>query len=172
LTRLTITFSDTTYTMDWTDQTIPAFSQGGLSVFPSVVSLGLSKDCLSKSLFDNCPSCLSLDLSNTNLDKVPSVVNHLTQLSSLDMSSNCISSLNGLFLEFENLSKITSLVLTDNNLENLEGVEMLVMLQILDVSDNKIHEAQEIGRLAKLMHISEIIIRGNPLTELVFILFH
>jgi hypothetical protein len=105
----------------------------------------------------------SLDLSgNEGMDHVPSVVNCLKELTSLDMSENSLKSMDGLFCDLSgriaDLSKITVLKIARNELENLIAIEKLEMIRFLDVSDNKIWETQEIGRLANL---SEIIIRGN-----------
>jgi Leucine-rich repeat (LRR) protein len=96
------------------------------------------------------------------MDHVPSVVNCLKELTSLDMSENSLESMDGLFCDLSgriaDLSKITVLKIARNELENLIGIEKLEMIRFLDVSDNKIWETQEIDRLANL---SEIIIRGN-----------
>jgi Leucine-rich repeat (LRR) protein len=168
LTQLSLIFD---IASDWTDLTISKFANGGLSIFPGVIELKLV-NCLSRALLDNCPSVSSLDLSgNEKLDHVSSVVNCLTELTSLDMGDNGIESLSGLSCDLSgriaDLSRITVLRISRNELENLEGIERLNSLVFLDVSDNKIEITQEIGRLANLAHVSEIVIRGNPLTNLV-----
>ncbi|RKO93564.1 hypothetical protein BDK51DRAFT_34053 [Blyttiomyces helicus] len=109
------------------------------------------------------PQCTQLDLSHNGFDAVPPSLSALVQLAVLDLGHNKIGTLSG---AEDMLRNVSVLSLRSNGLENLMGVESLVALRMLDVRDNKIWDVFEIGRLAALQAIEEIVLAGNPLTNL------
>lgn len=105
------------------------------------------------------PTLTSLDLSSNLLISIPPGLSHLTSLRSLNLSDNMIDSLLGVSRA---LGAIEVLNLSNNRLENLSGLDRLPALDRLDVRDNHLSEALEISRVARLPHLREVWVRGNP----------
>ncbi|BGP16973.1 hypothetical protein JCM10213_007419 [Rhodosporidiobolus nylandii] len=105
------------------------------------------------------PTLTSLDLSSNLLISIPPGLAHLTSLRSLNLSDNMIDSLLGVA---KALGAIEVLNLSHNRLENLSGLDRLPALQRLDVRENRLDEALEISRVARLPHLREVYVRGNP----------
>ncbi|GAA6002880.1 hypothetical protein JCM10207_001880 [Rhodosporidiobolus poonsookiae] len=101
----------------------------------------------------------SLDLSSNLLISIPPGLAHLTSLRSLNLSDNMIDSLLGVA---KALGAIEVLNLSNNRLENLSGLDRLPALERLDVRGNHLSEALEISRVARLPHLREVWVRGNP----------
>jgi hypothetical protein len=105
------------------------------------------------------PTLTSLDLSSNLLISIPPGLSHLTSLRSLNLSDNMIDSLLGVSRA---LGAIEVLNLSNNRLENLSGLDRLPALERLDVRDNQLYEALEISRVARLPHLREVWVKGNP----------
>ncbi|GAA5836734.1 hypothetical protein JCM11251_002711 [Rhodosporidiobolus azoricus] len=105
------------------------------------------------------PTLTSLDLSSNLLISIPPGLARLTSLRSLNLSNNMIDSLLGVA---KALGAIEVLNLSGNRLENLSGLNRLAALERLDVRDNHLNEALEVSRVARLPHLREVWIRGNP----------
>jgi len=95
-----------------------------------------------------------LDLSRLNLDisNLGSIITSLTELQSLDLSSNYIGNIAiGQFTrEIDNLRKLTSLNLSHNTITNSQEICGLTALQSLDISHNQITSIQGIDNLTAL----------------------
>ena len=92
----------------------------------------------------------SLDLSNKNLDKIPSYVLSLSNLEKLDISNN---KLNGaLPSEIGNLKKLKVLNASNNLMTGVPAeIGKLTELEIIDLSNNKLTGLPyELGNLKKL----------------------
>ncbi|KAF9241562.1 hypothetical protein BU15DRAFT_87147 [Melanogaster broomeanus] len=108
-------------------------------------------------------SITHLDLSSNLLVSVPHGLSVLHNLVSLNLSDNMIDSVLGIYT---NLGQVLSLNLSGNRLESICGLERLMALERVDLRSNHIDESAEIGRLATLPNIAEVLIEGNPLTEI------
>lgn len=107
------------------------------------------------------PTLTSLDLSSNLLITIPPALAHLTSLRSLDLSDNMIDSLLGIA---KALGAIQVLNLSQNRIENLSGLDRLPALERLDVRSNAVYDVLEVSRLARLPHLREVWLAGNPLT--------
>lgn len=107
------------------------------------------------------PTLTSLDLSSNLLITIPPALAHLTSLRSLDLSDNMIDSLLGIA---KALGAIEVLNLSQNRIENLSGLDRLPALERLDVRSNSVYDVLEVSRLARLPHLREVWLAGNPLT--------
>ncbi|GAA6032520.1 hypothetical protein JCM8097_004797 [Rhodosporidiobolus ruineniae] len=105
------------------------------------------------------PMLTSLDLSSNLLISIPPGLAHLSSLRSLNLSDNMIDSLLGVA---KALGAIEVLNLSKNRLENLSGLDRLPALERLDVRENHLSEALEVSRVARLPHLREVWVRGNP----------
>ncbi|KAJ3037438.1 hypothetical protein HDV00_001677 [Rhizophlyctis rosea] len=135
-------------------------------LLPTITHLSLSGNSLisfPETFTAHVPSLIHLDLSNNIFTSVPDSLSSLSQLQTLNLSNNRITSLAG---AEDRIRNVTILSLKGNQLENLMGVETLAALRILDVRDNKLWDVFEVGRLAALVDISDIRVKGNPLTRL------
>lgn len=136
-------------------------------LLPLLTHLELSGNSLVElpsALTSNIPRCMHLDLASNALTTVPPTLSLLSDLTYVNLSGNCISSLSG---AEDRLRNVAVLLLRANMLENLLGVESLLRLRVLDVAENKIWDVYEVGRLAALLNVNEIWIEDNPLTKLV-----
>lgn len=104
----------------------------------------------------------SLDVSSNNLEELPECVGSLSALESLDVSNNDLEELSECV---GNLSKLQSLDVSNNNLTELpERVGNLSALQSLNISFNYLAELPEfIGNLSALQSLN---VEGNQLPEL------
>ncbi|GAA5885613.1 hypothetical protein JCM3774_004864 [Rhodotorula dairenensis] len=103
----------------------------------------------------------SLDLSSNLLITIPPALAHLTRLRSLDLSDNMIDSLLGIA---KALGAVEALNLSRNRIENLSGLDRLPALERLDLRENAVYDVLEVSRLARLPHLREVWLAGNPLT--------
>ncbi|GAA5846294.1 hypothetical protein JCM5353_001049 [Sporobolomyces roseus] len=109
------------------------------------------------------PMLTSLDLSSNLLISVPPALSSLTSLRSLNLRDNMIDNLHSLPTI---LGAIEVLNLSQNRLENLSGLDRLLALERLDLRGNRIYEALEVSRLARLPNLREIWIKENPFARL------
>jgi len=109
------------------------------------------------------PMLTSLDLSSNLLISVPPALSTLTSLRSLNLRDNMIDNLHSLPTI---LGAIEVLNLSQNRLENLSGLDRLLALERLDLRGNRIYEALEVSRLARLPNLREVWIKENPFARL------
>jgi Leucine-rich repeat (LRR) protein len=114
-------------------------------------------------LFPYLTSVTHLDLSSNLFVAIPSGLGTLHNLLSLSLADNLIDSVVGINL---NLGQVLSLNLAHNRLESLCGLERLLAVEKVDLRNNLLEETAEVGRLATLPHISEILVEGNPFVEI------
>ncbi|KAF8844337.1 hypothetical protein BDN67DRAFT_767877 [Paxillus ammoniavirescens] len=148
----------------------PSISFPGLALSPYkwglLKHLSLADNALTFLPTDPLPYLVSvthLDLSSNLLVSVPHGLSVLHNLVSLNLSDNMIDSVLGIY---SNLGQVLSLNLSGNRLESICGLERLMALERVDICSNHIDESAEIGRLATLPNITEVLIEGNPLTEI------
>ncbi len=150
---------------------------------PEITALDLSKDYVSKDNLKKIPSQVFenkqlkiLLLANNRIEKIPSKIKYLTNLTFLDLSANyslttlpteigTLTNLNSLDLswnslttlpaEIGNLTNLTSLSLYANQLTTLPAeIGNLINLTSLDLSDNQLTSLpSEIGNLKNLKTI-------------------
>ena len=90
---------------------------------------------------------------------------HATQLTTLDLSSNQISDITPL----GSLTRLTELDLSSNQISDITPLARLTQLTELDLNDNQI---RDVSSLARLTQLTELELRGNqirdtsPLTQL------
>lgn len=90
-----------------------------------------------------------LDLSNRDIDEIPTEIGELTDLQELNLSYNNIKSLPE---SISGLKQLNSLLLMRNELTSLpRSIGQLQKLRMLDISYNKLQELpEEIGELSEL----------------------
>ena len=108
-------------------------------------------------------SVTHLDLSSNLLVSVPPGLSALYNLVYLNLSDNMIDTVLSIYT---NLGGVVTLNLSHNRLESICGLERLYALERVDLRDNIIEESAEVGRLATLPNISEVLVEGNPLVEI------
>lgn len=100
----------------------------------------------------------ALDLSYTNLSKIPKAVFEQIQLKILLLKGNQISETKGL----EKLNKLETLNFSNNRISKIEGLEKLTALKSLQFSHNKI---SKIEGLKKLTALQNFYIRNNSISK-------
>jgi len=110
------------------------------------------------------PALTSLDLSSNLLIGVPAGLANLVSLRFLNLSDNMIDSLAGIAKALGNVAVVN---LAQNRIENLSGLDRLFALERLDVRANRIQEALEVSRLARLPHLREVHVERNPFSRAV-----
>jgi Leucine-rich repeat (LRR) protein len=145
------------------------------SIYPEVTYINLSQNSL-KTL---CPvaskmfgAALSLNLSANNFESIPAAVLDMSSLKTLNLSQNKLIDLTLSPPASFNLASLTWLSLRKNSIEILTGIEGLKSLKHLDISDNNIQEVFEIGRLAVLESLVELLVSGNPFAKTVCAIYH
>ncbi len=93
-----------------------------------------------------------LDLSNRDIDEIPSEIGELIELEELNLSYNNIKSLPE---SISGLKQLKSLLLMRNELSHLpRSIGQLPKLKLLDISYNKLTELpEEIGELSELCNL-------------------
>ena len=94
----------------------------------------------------NFPNLSHIETRNHRLQQPLEWLSQLTQLTSLDLSNNELSSLSGL----ENLSNLSSLDLRNNQLSSLEGLGQLSNLSYLDLRNNQLSSLEGLEQLSNL----------------------
>ncbi|XP_028393367.1 serine/threonine-protein kinase 11-interacting protein-like [Dendronephthya gigantea] len=111
-----------------------------------------------------CIRCLNLS-QNELITKEDEVSEeewmHLPEVSYLDLGYNRFTKIPS-FPE-NCCSKITTLILRNNDLESLEGIQMLSSLEALDVSANCISEYSCLSSLLDLHRLASVCCYGNPI---------
>ncbi|KAJ3217938.1 hypothetical protein HDU67_006966 [Dinochytrium kinnereticum] len=144
--------------------------QKAVNLVPSLLHLNLSHNSLhgfSEDLSRSLRSVSYLDLSNNVFTSIPSELLHLPALRVLNLACNKITDIAlppqlG-HLKFSNLEMLS---LRKNSVEILSGIDRFPKLRAIDLSENNISEVFEIGRLAEVETIDEILIFNNPCTKI------
>lgn len=100
-----------------------------------------------------------LDLLDMGLNKIPSEVSELTQLTKLNLGHNRLTEIKGL----EKLTQITDLILSNNQLKEIKGLENLNQLIYLGLGGNQL---KEIKNLEKLTRLTCLNLYDNQLKEI------
>ncbi len=101
----------------------------------------------------------TLHLYRLDLKEIPKSLSELTQLTSLSLSSNQLTEIKGL----EKLTKLTNLSLSSNQLTEIKGLEKLTQLTNLDLSYNQLIEIKGLEKLTKL---TSLYFYDNQLAEI------
>ncbi|XP_032801747.1 serine/threonine-protein kinase 11-interacting protein [Petromyzon marinus] len=131
--------------------------------WPELHTLNFSHNfisCLDDSL-NWLPVLRCLDLSHNKLQDAGLYLKSLTELESLNISYNFLQSFPALSPSCR--SRLTVLLLSNNELDSIDGVQMLETLQTLDVSYNLLMEHSQLSPLSQLPHLQKLYVQGNPL---------
>ncbi|XP_014666190.1 PREDICTED: serine/threonine-protein kinase 11-interacting protein-like [Priapulus caudatus] len=131
--------------------------------WPELTTVNLSFnsiDCLDDSL-KLLPALHSLNLSHNKLYQAGSYLELLVSLVHINLSFNQLRWIPRFGSSAR--SKLTTLLLRNNNLDNLEGVEVLESLQQLDVSDNCLSDHSVLYPLQANTKLTNLNLTGNPL---------
>ncbi|XP_044207130.1 leucine-rich repeat-containing protein 47 [Thunnus albacares] len=105
----------------------------------------------------------TFNVSCNNLEVLPEGLSQCTKLSTINISKNRITSFPA-DLYSEKLDLLSSLVASDNSLEELSGdIHMLAALKVLDLSNNKLREIP--SDLSDCPKLKEINFKGNKLND-------
>jgi len=104
----------------------------------------------------------TLVLHSNEIAVLPSAIGRLTKLKVLDCSRNKLTSLPQ---ELNNLPQLSTLNLASNQLQSIPSQNTNVKLSILDLSNNCFEVFPDVC-YAELVHLSEIHVNGNQITEI------
>ncbi|XP_070535506.1 serine-rich adhesin for platelets-like [Ptychodera flava] len=102
-----------------------------------------------------------LDLSHNSISDVSYYLEYLSELTHLNLGYNQLERIPSLSIRAK--TKLQSLVLRNNKLENLQGLEQFRNLQELDVANNCIVEVVQLIYLSMCHLMTRLILQGNPL---------
>ncbi|XP_078333098.1 serine/threonine-protein kinase 11-interacting protein-like isoform X2 [Crassostrea virginica] len=107
------------------------------------------------------PSLTLLDLSHNSIDKVENYIEYLTELRRINLGYNLLDLVPTFSITVQ--SKLQTLVIRNNNLDNLSGVETLLALEEIDASENCLIDHSCLGVFNKLHSLRVVSLQGNPL---------
>jgi hypothetical protein len=113
------------------------------------------------------PRLQVLNLSNNHISALSTSLQYLSSLQTLTLSHNTISN-TSVFATHDvhmSLQRLTSLDLSFNTLTSLEGLQHLHQLRILNIAHNRISSPHGITHLSGLHMLSSLICEGNPLVD-------
>ncbi|KAJ2908391.1 hypothetical protein GGI21_002933, partial [Coemansia aciculifera] len=122
---------------------------------------GVDQSPLSGPLALQLPNVTRISLAQCELEKVPSSLTTLYNLSWLDLSDNAIADIAHISLM---LGSIVRLNLARNHLSDLSGLRRMWTLEYLDVSENRLDSWLPVIVLRNLPSLSVLNVRGNPFT--------
>ncbi|KAK9307315.1 hypothetical protein QLX08_002328 [Tetragonisca angustula] len=102
-----------------------------------------------------------LDLHGNQIVQI-SDLNNLVSLKVLNLAGNNIKAIG--YHDFQGLTSLKELNLRRNKIKKLLGFDETPQLQKLYLSNNDISRIEDVGSLAKAIHLKEITIDGNPVT--------
>ncbi|NXD23216.1 S11IP protein, partial [Spelaeornis formosus] len=102
-----------------------------------------------------------LDLSHNKIQDCEDYLTTLTELEYLNLAYNFLSKVPNLGIFSR--SKLVTLILRNNELDNINGVEQLVNLQHLDVAYNLLLEHAQLSPLFSLHYLKKLHLEGNPI---------
>ena len=106
-------------------------------------------------------ACLKLSLSTNNIDRISGPgLQGLHNLRILSVGRNCIKRLDGIEAIGTSLEQLW---VSYNSLEKLVGLDACPHLRVLYASNNRIKDWSEIDLLAKLEHLEDLLLVGNPI---------
>lgn len=103
-------------------------------------------------------ACQYLSLSTNAIDKMLAL-SKLKNLKILSLGRNQIKRIMGLDDVGQTLEQLW---LSYNIIEKLDGMNACIKLHTLYISNNKIKNWEEVGRLAALPEIKNLLLKGNP----------
>lgn len=106
------------------------------------------------------PAVTEIDFSHNNVTQIIHLQD-CSKLSSLDLSHNKVRVLSNLSRVLGNIS---SLLLSNNQVQSLDGIDKLYALQTLDVSNNLIDDFLELHYLTRLPCLEFLHLMGNPIS--------
>ena len=144
-----------------------------LTGLPALTRLSLARNSLSSihpATFRNTSAVLVLDLSSNQLTAVPDSLKYLTNLQTLDLGENGISSISGepgLPGVFTGMTGLWRLQLHGNSISNISHAvfSTLATLQILDVSRNNIEHIDR-GAFDQNQQLRAVRLDGNRVSEI------
>ncbi|KAH3730838.1 hypothetical protein DPMN_056836 [Dreissena polymorpha] len=131
-------------------------------VWPQLKTLYLSYNSLKQldTSLRFVPFVEVLDLSHNNLSQTQDFLKCLAELVRVNLGFNMLTSVP----EFFGGSRLRTVVLRNNQLDNLQGMEKLSMLEELDVADNLLIEHDKLQPIAGLNRLMVLCVNGNPLS--------
>lgn len=113
----------------------------------------------------NCSSLQDLHLNGNKLSEVPSVLNNVPMLKTLDLGENHIKNIDN--TSFDLLTQMYGLRLTENNIGNISKgtFDKMISLKILNLSRNKIQRIDS-GALDANTNLRAIRLDGNYLSDI------
>nr|XP_033801560.1 serine/threonine-protein kinase 11-interacting protein isoform X2 [Geotrypetes seraphini]XP_033801561.1 serine/threonine-protein kinase 11-interacting protein isoform X2 [Geotrypetes seraphini] len=103
----------------------------------------------------------ALDLSHNHVQQCAEHLMALTELEYLNLAYNYLSSVP--LLSLQSQTRLVTLVLRNNELQNIDGVEQLVNLQHVDFSYNLLLKHAVLSPLFLLHKMKTVHLEGNPL---------
>lgn len=144
---------------------IDALSFTGLSVL-SLLALDSNKiDSVHNDAFKNITSLMELNVSNNRLEAVPSAINSLQFLRSLDLSHNRIANIDN--ASYRGLEQLYGLSLEANQIGNISKAvfENLPSLRILNLAKNKIHAIEQ-GTFDEVLDLHALRLDSNYIVDI------
>ncbi|XP_052092248.1 serine/threonine-protein kinase 11-interacting protein-like isoform X2 [Mytilus californianus] len=132
--------------------------------WPCLKSMFLSYNGLKKldSSLRLLPVLEIIDLSHNDLERTENYLEHLTDITRVNLGFNRLDSIPSFSLTTK--SRIKTLVLRNNNLDNIEGIDDLNSLEELDLSENCLCDHSCLVGLAELNKLTMLSLQGNPLS--------
>ncbi|KAF5293774.1 hypothetical protein FQA39_LY03259 [Lamprigera yunnana] len=136
-----------------------------LSTFWSIVFLDVSHNYIHN--IEGLQNLMYLKHLNLSYNLISRVENlNFMKLLTLNLENNYLSSFEeGENVGFKTLQRILKINLDFNQLNSLRLFEEVYTIQSVSVQENNIVDLIELGHLRKLNFLSEVYLRGNPITE-------
>lgn len=106
-------------------------------------------------------NCRKLSLSTNSIEKIMNL-GQLRNLEILSLGRNAIKKITGLD---EVGATLKELWISYNAIERLDGLQSCIRLQVLFMSNNRVKSWDEVGRLAQLQELKNLLLLGNPIYE-------
>jgi len=118
------------------EETIPSNPLVFIKKYANKVEINGKKTVIKKLTKSMLTDITLLDLSDNDLEKVPSFISHFEKLSYLDLSSNLLKEIPD---SFNKLAKLEYLTLSNNKISTFsKNISQLEMLKTLDLESNEI----------------------------------
>ncbi|XP_076093432.1 uncharacterized protein LOC143064473 [Mytilus galloprovincialis] len=132
--------------------------------WPCIKSIFLSYNGIRKldSSLRLLPVLEVIDISHNDLERTENYLEHLPDITRVNLGFNRLDSIPSFSLTTK--SRIKTLVLRNNNLDNIEGIDDLNSLEELDLSENCLCDHSCLVGLAELNKLRMLSLQGNPLS--------
>lgn len=126
--------------------------------------LCITQTCLQKipNEIEKLTNLTTLVLHSNQIDELPNTIGKLIKIKILDCSRNQLTSLP---LALNNLPQLSVMNFGSNLLQSIPSQYTNIKLSILDLSNNRLDTFPDIC-YAELVHLSEIYVNGNQITEI------